>query len=959
MPKLRTRFARSLRLVGVAPLLLLLSVPVLYADPLELEPLQRPDAYCPVRDPSVMGEDLSPALLSLAVEHGRAARRNAFARELQPARPGALSGKRIALSPGHGITIQDNGSWGWQRDLTQNLREDIHNNQWAIDFLIPMLERAGAEVINVRERSYQEHAVVLDNSGPGYSESGTWADGASAGFQGGYRYAYLSAEADARAAWSFELPESGVYPVYAFYLSGTNRSAAAQFAIEHAFGRSEGSLDQSDVLVETWATAVYPNTPPHSNANREPAALWRYLGSYPFRANTSYRVELSNQGLDPEQVVIADAIRIGGGLGEVPNGSGQVSGQARWAESAATYLQWLDVPAWMKVGDVSSRPLYAIYRGVDMYLGMHTNCCNSSGTSTWVWYPTMYVSEPSWAAGHATSNLPPGTYELAKGLQREVVARVRARYDANWPMGSNLQGADFGELRAIRNAWYEDVNTHHIDPPMAIPAALMEFAFHDTAYDARLIREQGFREDIARGMLVAVLRFYGGPDAVLPPLPPQAISAQVEPAGLRLSWQPRSDALAPQAEASGYRIYRSNDGELFGDPVETSETSILLPLDACAPLYVKLSAFNQAGESLDSAVLVAQRPHPGGARILYVDGVDREVKQVQDPNNLRSYARIYGPALTDALPGAGIDTCTDELVAQVTAAQDYDLVVWATGETSVRDGSLDAAEQSALRALREQEVPVLLSGAELYWHLATQAGEQDRLFVEQVLGVGFVDDDANSTTVDASSLSLPSALAFGDCSADAVCVEYPDVLAPLAGGSVLLYYPGGGAAAVQAAGGLMINVGFPLESVAEPSQRKALISALSALLLNPALASHEVCEEELLEDEELEELDEVEPVEQLEELEQAELVEASPETVEDGEELDTVEGAELEPAEDVAEGELQPEALQPQVESGCGCVLGTQATRPGWAVVLALSLGLALLRRRRAAAHRAQASSRD
>ena len=63
-----------------------------------------------------------------------------------------------------------------------------------------------------------------------------------------------------------------------------------------------------------------------------------------------------------------------------------------------------------------------------------------------------------------------------------------------------------GELRPIRNAWANDVAAG-IDPPVAIPAFLMEVAYHDTAYDASLIRELDFRHEVARGIVAGVIRY--------------------------------------------------------------------------------------------------------------------------------------------------------------------------------------------------------------------------------------------------------------------------------------------------------------------------------------------------------------------------------------------------------------------------------------------------------------------
>ena len=71
--------------------------------------------------------------------------------------------------------------------------------------------------------------------------------------------------------------------------------ADARFEIHHAGGVTAVSVSQE----------VHGRT-------------WRYLGEYYFEAGASGYVTLINLSSDPAQVVIADAIRFGGGLGSIP-----------------------------------------------------------------------------------------------------------------------------------------------------------------------------------------------------------------------------------------------------------------------------------------------------------------------------------------------------------------------------------------------------------------------------------------------------------------------------------------------------------------------------------------------------------------------------------------------------------------------------------------------------------------
>jgi hypothetical protein len=88
--------------------------------------------------------------------------------------------------------------------------------------------------------------------------------------------------------------------------------------------------------------------------------------------------------------------------------------------------------------------MYAIYQGVDAYFSLHTNCCDSSGTSMWTWYPEMWVGESSWPAGFIEDELPPGTYEWSDAIHREVISSIRTLWQSDWPDMGHF-GANFGD----------------------------------------------------------------------------------------------------------------------------------------------------------------------------------------------------------------------------------------------------------------------------------------------------------------------------------------------------------------------------------------------------------------------------------------------------------------------------------------------------------------------------------
>lgn len=794
-----------------------------------------------------VGQKISPTVLSRAAAVYRA--RKISERRHYTATPGdgALSGLRIGMSAGHGIQwSSDANRWAFQRGINEyswgGLREDIQTNQIAIDFLLDMLERAGAETVTVRERNYGQSAQVIDNdAGSGFIETGDWQSGSGDGFGGTYRYAPLDAGDASNAAsvrWKFAVAEDGEYPVYAFYMAGENRTEAATYTVSHVGGQTSRTLSQAELLVESWPTANYPNNPPGADAGRTVNDLWHYVGTFPFKEGVSYSVKLSNSGSSNERVVVADALRVGAGEGFVEGANGQPSGRPRWEEASVPYIDWLGTPSWMQVGDVSGRPLYSIYRGVDAYLALHTNAGGGSGTSTYSWYSGSWTAMSNWPSGWAANNLPPGTVAWGDSIHSEIIRQINARWDSDWVDRGRI-GSNFGELRAFRNGWKNDDNAGASNP-LTIPAALVELAFHDSSSDGRYLREMEFRHDTARAMLAGVIRHYKGDDAVLPPLAPASIYARVNGEELDVSWEPAADEVYPNSDAVSYHVYTSTDGLLFDpEPIDAAGTSISLALDGCEPLYIRVTAVNEAGESLDSAVVGGARAFEGGARVLYVDGVDRELKDVYSPNNPRSYARIYGPAIRAARSGTGFDITTDDAAGDAIAGQDYDVVVWAVGETSTRNSSFSGADQQVVSEVLTRGARVLVSGAEIGWDLVEKGSATDKEFFRSTLGASYVADSAEATQVDASTLGL-GAMAFGDCSGDATCIRWPDVLAAEDGAAVLLSYEAG-AAGVESADKSAILVGFPLETIANPEKREDVVAALITRLLDESGSNAAVC----------------------------------------------------------------------------------------------------------------------
>jgi len=99
-----------------------------------------------------------------------------------------------------------------------------------------------------------------------------------------YRWSLTTNQTD-WAMWTPVLPQSGWYEVYVWYVEGTNRAPDALFTVHHADGDSYVSVDQTG-----------------------DGEQWNLLGGFGFDAGSSGWVTLSETGVTPGKVVIADAI---------------------------------------------------------------------------------------------------------------------------------------------------------------------------------------------------------------------------------------------------------------------------------------------------------------------------------------------------------------------------------------------------------------------------------------------------------------------------------------------------------------------------------------------------------------------------------------------------------------------------------------------------------------------------
>jgi len=724
---------------------------------------------------------------------------------------GALSGKTVYVSAGHGWQWSDFvNNWRTQRPPYPNppydgpIIED-HNNAEAVNqYLLYYLWNAGALVIPARERDMNAAEVIVDDGAPGtFSTTGAWTATLGAGYAD---TDYLWAEAavgapTAAAVWTATLPVDGRYAVYVWYRQGENRAADARYTVHHAGGATEVVLNQR----------VHGNT-------------WRYLGTFGFRGGEEGRVTLTNQSIVAGSVVVADAVRFGGGTFDDLTGIETVApcppNKPWWEVAAYYYTQRMGMdPAY---GDVTARPIYARWEhagtGDDaVYVSWHTNGYNGY---QWDYRGTVSIIHNGYG-----KPLTPGSEALRDAIHDELVQDIRAGWDPTWP--GYRRSMNLGELREL---WDSDNSEY------SLPGALIEIAYHDHPGDTDALKEPAFEMLAARALYQGIVKYFAqrdGANLTLLPEPPTHLAVQNVGSGqVSVSWQPSpTDCLDLVGDAAtGYRVYTSTDGLGWSNGTLVTGTTVYTLTDL-APgqlVFVRVAATNDGGESFPTETLAVRVGD--GVGVLLVNGFDRlnttMLVSEYDPaegwnsrmhlDRMNRYDYVIQHAEVISYP---FDSAGNEAVqAGRVGLSDYAVVDWILGEESSIDETLDATERMLLESFLASGGALFVSGAEVGWHLDYLGA--DPAFYNTALRADYVGDDAGTYTVAPVAGTGSIFEGLGSLRFDAPGMydaDYPDRIAPINGSVAALIYQGGtgGIAAVQYADHCerLVYFGFPFETL--------------------------------------------------------------------------------------------------------------------------------------------------
>lgn len=575
-----------------------------------------------------------------------------------------LTNRNIALWPSHGWYYDvKKARWSWQRARVFQIVEDLYPMSFVLPYIAPMLENAGATTFLPRERDTQVNELIVDNDTKSlfykyreHNDRKGWKVGEGVGFanpnktyvqgenpftMGTYHLAESVSDSDdiSTAEWYPNIPVAGRYAVYVSYKSFENSVTDAHYTVYYNGGKSEFLVNQTMC-----------------------GGTWVYLGHFYFDKgkDNQIKVVLSNFSSETDKIVTADAVKFGGGMGNIARSPlsvatagtarldsavvqteviqpgiypPEVSSYPRFAEAARYWLQWAGIPDSIYnknkgkndyTDDVQSRGNWVNYLAggstvmpstqglkvpLDLSFGFHTDAgytANDSIIGT-LGICTVTNSDGKTEFKNGVSRW--ASRDLTDIIQTEIINDIRTDFAPEWTR------------RGLWNRSYSESRVPEV------PAMLLELLSHQNFADMRYGLDPRFRFTVSRSIYKGMLKYLAATNQqkyVVQPLPVEQFSCRfIAKNKLELHWVGVMDAKEPTATPDNYVLYtRVGDGG-FDNGVVVNSNRVTVSLKEGKIYSFKIAALNSGGESFPSEILSACRLNNTKPEVLVVNGFDR------------------------------------------------------------------------------------------------------------------------------------------------------------------------------------------------------------------------------------------------------------------------------------------------------------------------------------------------
>ena len=567
-----------------------------------------------------------------------------------------LDGKHIALWGSHGIYyVQAYRMWKWQRARLWTTIEDLYTSSYTMPFLVPMLENAGAVVLQPRERDTQLHEVIVDDSqlatGITPAEGTGWGrplkpllEGDNPFAMGGYSTVKSTTQ------YTPNLPEAGEYAVYVSYKSLPKSNPQAEYTVVH----------------KGISTTYHVN-------QQMGGGTWIYLGTFDFGtdANSNY-VTLTHKG---KQITTTDAIKFGGGWGSVARYPHPEIGNDDFYTKKDTHSQEVVTDSTLHIANQALATTSGYPRYIEgarywlQYAGIPDSVYNYTGSKNdytddfscrgrWVNYlaggsaaypegpglnipVNMSVAFHSDAGCHPTDKLV-GTFMFytIKDDDQETTYPSGGDRICNRDFADYLQTQIVEDIRQTMMPTWQKRHLMHKSMSETrnpkVPSTIIELLSHHNYYDMTFGLDPKFKFIVSRAIYKGMLRFIHqttGTPYVVQPLPVQQMNiSYANNDSLHIRWAERVDRLEPTATPTYYIIYtrtsQLRDGQWqtsdWDNGICVSDAEATLPIQRGVKYDIMVRAGNDGGVSMPSEVLSAYiAPQYNNDLALIINGFHR------------------------------------------------------------------------------------------------------------------------------------------------------------------------------------------------------------------------------------------------------------------------------------------------------------------------------------------------
>ena len=479
-----------------------------------------------------------------------------------------LLNRNIALWNSHGLYYdKNNDKIRWQRPALFGTVEDMLSTQIVLNYLLPMLRGAGAEVYMPRERDWHNEGVELGTSTSSATEK----------------------------IFKGRVTHPDTYWVRVAYPTGC-KATKLQCEVKHGGVTTKYQIN----------TTIGGDT-------------WLYLD--PLYIKDSIEVCFYNEA-DKKQWDIT-RVHVGGGCSVLNDNL------PAFVDAAVYYLRQFGAPDSIIYNqkpdkdndyydDLYGRAKWTNYLSggsqvnpdypgvgipLDLSLAVHTDA--GVGTPDSIIGTLLVCTSDSLAPtgyNQLTNN------DFANYALKQIVEDLRSTFKIEWPS---------------RGIWHRSYVETRIP---AVPSLIIELLSHQNFADMRYAHHPAFQFTVARAIYKASLRYLSemyGTGYVVQPLPITTFSAVLKNDSVQLSWKSAADKLEESAYPTAYKVYTRKEDGSFDNGVLIKGTSCMLPIEKDVLYRYKITALNQGGESFPSEELSVCQLSDAKGEALIINGFDR------------------------------------------------------------------------------------------------------------------------------------------------------------------------------------------------------------------------------------------------------------------------------------------------------------------------------------------------